>query len=88
MSDAAGNWCSSITPRHADNVDFGRVVMLDEITWTNDWPVFGNGGTPTTTAQTGPIISARRRPHHRQYHPTARPLALTIFATDEDAGLA
>jgi hypothetical protein len=84
VQDAAGTWWFVYHARHADSVDAGRVVMLDEITWTNDWPVFGNSGTPTTTAQTGPVISASGAASGTNLTPPQAPLAMTIFSTDED----
>jgi GH43 family beta-xylosidase len=88
VQDAAGNWWFVYHARHADNQSFGRVVMLDEISWVNDWPVFGNAGTPSTTAQTGPAIFASGAPAGTDLTPPAQaPLAMAIFANDENAVL-
>jgi beta-xylosidase len=86
VQDAAGNWWFVYHARHAANQSFGRVVMLDEISWVNDWPVFAaNSGTPTTTLQSGPAIFASGAPTGTNLTPAQAPLAMAIFAPDEDA---
>ncbi len=87
VQDAAGTCWFVYHARHADNQSYGRVVMLDEISWVNDWPVFAaNTGTPTTTAQPGPAIFASGAPAGTDLTPPPQaPLAMAIFANDDDA---
>jgi GH43 family beta-xylosidase len=57
FQDDDGTWWFYYHARHQDNPDFGRVQMLDKVVWSADaWPTFGNGGTPSTTPQTGPRV--------------------------------
>jgi GH43 family beta-xylosidase len=59
IEDADGTVWFYYHARHQDNPDFGRVQMLDKVTWTSaGWPSFGNGGTPSTTRQPGPRVIA------------------------------
>jgi GH43 family beta-xylosidase len=45
--------------RHASDPNYGRVQMLDKVIWGADnWPSFGNNGTPSTTQQVGPRVFA------------------------------
>jgi beta-xylosidase len=85
VNDAAGNWWFVYHAKHADNQALGRVVMLDQILWLNDWPYFGNGGTPSTTAQSGPIIGASGAASGTPlaFSATQVPLALTLFGDAE-----
>jgi hypothetical protein len=59
VQDVDGTWWFYYHARHQNNPDFGRVQMLDKVVWTAaGWPTFGNGGTPSTTAQNGVRIDA------------------------------
>src|SRR5438045_2373916 len=45
--------------RHQSDPNYGRVQVLDKVSWTSDgWPSFGNSGTPSTTTQAGPRVQA------------------------------
>jgi hypothetical protein len=84
VNDAAGNWWFVYHAKHADNQDFGRVVMLDPIYWLNDWPYFANG-TPSIVGQTGPVISASGAPSGTNLTLSSMqaPLALTLLGEDD-----
>ena len=55
VQDAAGTWWHLYHARHQSKPNYGRVQMLDRVDWTDGWPTFGNGGTPSTTPQPVPV---------------------------------
>jgi GH43 family beta-xylosidase len=59
VDDADGVLWFLYHARHQSNPDFGRVQMLDKVTWTTDeWPILGNRGTPSVAATVGPRVLA------------------------------
>jgi beta-xylosidase len=63
LRDAQGNDWHYYHAYHANNFSKGRVQLLDKITYnSSSWPVFGNGGTPSTTSQTAPVFSPDAAP--------------------------
>ncbi len=56
VRDKHGDYFHLYHARRQANPKAGRLQLLDRLYWNDDWPAFGDGGTPSTTPQRVPAL--------------------------------